>query len=726
MNPPRRRREPLRARRLRSDPATLRAALGFAPSAAGSAPPDGAGPASSAAAAVAPALARTAGALGALSGVTMAFVAVVPVSFADLCRAAGIEPSTARTQLLLGVLIGGPAGAALTAARVRLVPIAPREVLTATAVAMAALTVVTGLLLGSWVILPSLLSGAAMGGAAVLSRVAVAELATPGTAARVLSMRLSGEVGAFALLLGLGVAGQQLADLSWRGDAVLVGVCGAALAAAARSLAVAAGAQLVPVTSPVGEPVDPPPLWRERFRQVYGRGTLQAGAAVSVGLGAAGLPVKFAVLELMRTQWLASPTDAARLLVVLSIGALIGLSVARRGDDQRLWRGPEWLAAGSADVTFLAVVALAAVGASHWYGPVVLAIALSGGLLAVIAARLDAVVLSVVRRDLRLEAMALLTMYALGAGTLAGLSVVQVSADRFGWGWAVAFAGMPLLIALGALTRTVRRAGVDLDARVRSMAERVERAHRPARAEELLVCRGIDFSYGAVQVLFEVDFSVDRGEMVALLGTNGAGKSTLLRVISGLGFPTAGSVRFAGEDITFRDTTARVPLGITQVPGGKAVVGPLTVVANLRIYGYSLGADRGRVDRGIESAFATFPRLAERRDQRAQTLSGGEQQMLALSKALLLQPSLLLIDELSLGLAPKVVGELLGMVRTIAAGGTAVVLVEQSVNVALSLVDHAYFMEKGEIRFDGRSADLLERPDLLRSVFLQGAAKGLQ
>jgi ABC-type branched-subunit amino acid transport system ATPase component len=151
----------------------------------------------------------------------------------------------------------------------------------------------------------------------------------------------------------------------------------------------------------------------------------------------------------------------------------------------------------------------------------------------------------------------------------------------------------------------------------------------------------------------------------------------------------------------------------------------MTVIDNMRVFGFSHGGNRREIDRGIDESFAAFPRLAERREQLASTLSGGEQQMLALSKAFIVQPRLLLIDELSLGLAPKVVGELLEMVRRINATGTAVVLVEQSVNIALSAVDHAYFMEKGEIRFDGRAADLLGRDDLLRSVFLEGASKGL-
>src|SRR3954467_3328849 len=212
--------------------------------------------------------------------------------------------------------------------------------------------------------------------------------------------------------------------------------------------------------------------------------------------------------------------------------------------------------------------------------------------------------------------------------------------------------------------------------------------------------------------------------MVALLGVNGAGKSTLLKVISGIGLPTAGTVRFRGAEITYLDAERRVRLGITQVPGGRAVFGPMSVVENLRSFGYTLGRDRRSLDAAVDRCLATFPRLAHRRNQAPSTLSGGEQQMLGLSKALILEPRLLLIDELSLGLAPVIVGQLLEMVRQINSTGTAVVLVEQSVNIALNLVEHAYFMEKGEMRFDGRADELLARDDLLRAVFLQGAGAG--
>jgi ABC-type branched-subunit amino acid transport system ATPase component len=235
----------------------------------------------------------------------------------------------------------------------------------------------------------------------------------------------------------------------------------------------------------------------------------------------------------------------------------------------------------------------------------------------------------------------------------------------------------------------------------------------------------VDFSYGRLQVLFDVNFTVDDGELVALLGTNGAGTSTLLRVIAGLGIPSKGSVNFRGADITYVDAERRMPLGIVTVLGGRAVFRSLTVVDNLRIYGYMHGRNRRVVENGIQATFDAFPALERARERVASTLSGGEQQMLALGQCYIAPPRLLLVDELSLGLAPIIVSSLLGMVRSINEQGAAVVLVEQSVNIALSVVEHAYFMEKGEIRFDGTSSDLLRQTDLLRSVFLEGASRGL-
>jgi branched-chain amino acid transport system ATP-binding protein len=238
----------------------------------------------------------------------------------------------------------------------------------------------------------------------------------------------------------------------------------------------------------------------------------------------------------------------------------------------------------------------------------------------------------------------------------------------------------------------------------------------------LLICRGLDVGYDGVQVLFDVDFEVQEGEIVALLGTNGAGKSTLLKAISGIAEADHGAVILDGRDITHAPPNEVAAHGVAQLPGGIGVFPSLTVRENLRAAGW---LDRRRRATDLAGVLDRFPQLVDRLDHRAGDLSGGQQQMLGLAMAFLTMPRLLMIDELTLGLAPVVVEELLPMVEELAAGGVTVILVEQSVNIALTVAETAYFMEKGEIRFHGPTAELLERPDVLRSVFLEGAAAGV-
>lgn len=243
------------------------------------------------------------------------------------------------------------------------------------------------------------------------------------------------------------------------------------------------------------------------------------------------------------------------------------------------------------------------------------------------------------------------------------------------------------------------------------------------QSDALLVCEGVQVAYDKVKVLFGVDLTVARGEIVALLGTNGAGKSTLLKAISGLVDPSAGRIVFDGRDITHADAVTTSKLGIIQVPGGKAVFPTLTVAEHFKAATWLYAREPAKaVDERVAEVLDLFPRLRERWDQMAGNLSGGEQQQLGLGMAFVAKPTLLVIDELSLGLAPTIVEQLLGIVRRIHAQGCSIVIVEQSVNVALTLADRAYFMEKGEVRFSGPTADLLGRGDILRSVFLEGAA----
>ena len=241
----------------------------------------------------------------------------------------------------------------------------------------------------------------------------------------------------------------------------------------------------------------------------------------------------------------------------------------------------------------------------------------------------------------------------------------------------------------------------------------------------VLVCQGVEVAYDGVQVLFGVDLEVAEGEIIALLGTNGAGKSTLLKAISGLVDPIGGTIFFDGEDITHADAVTTSRMGILQVPGGKAVFPTLSVEEHFRVGSWLLTKeDPKEVAHRQEVVLSQFPRLKERWGQLAGNLSGGEQQQLALAMVFVARPRLLVIDELTLGLAPTVVDQLLILVQAIHDQGCTIIIVEQSVNVALSLASRAYFMEKGEVRFSGLTSELMERSDILRSVFLQGASVG--
>jgi branched-chain amino acid transport system ATP-binding protein len=222
-----------------------------------------------------------------------------------------------------------------------------------------------------------------------------------------------------------------------------------------------------------------------------------------------------------------------------------------------------------------------------------------------------------------------------------------------------------------------------------------------------------------VQVLFGVDFDVDEGDIIALLGTNGAGKSTLLRAISGSQQASSGAIVFDGREITYMPPHETAMRGIIHMPGGRGVFPGLTVRENL-LLGSWLIEDEAEQRSRLAEVYGIFPALAARSGTAAGTLSGGEQQQLSLAQAFLAKPRLLMIDELSLGLSPAVVGQLLEIVRKIHESGVTIIVVEQSVNVALSLAEKAIFMEKGEVKFYGKTADLMARPDILRAVYVKG------
>lgn len=243
-------------------------------------------------------------------------------------------------------------------------------------------------------------------------------------------------------------------------------------------------------------------------------------------------------------------------------------------------------------------------------------------------------------------------------------------------------------------------------------------------SEDVLAAVDLSAAYGRIQVLFGVNLALQPGELVALVGANGAGKSSLLRALAGFLTPCGGAVRLAGRDVTGADPRVVSQRGLALVPPEKSVFASLSVADNLRIAAWNLGHDAAAVTDATERVLAYFPRLRERWHLAAGDLSGGEQQMLSLAAAFLSGPDVLLIDELSLGLAPLIVERLFVIVRELNNAGTAVLLVEQSVGAALHLAPRAVVLEKGEIRYDGPSDALATDPDLLRSLYLaEGATR---
>ena len=222
----------------------------------------------------------------------------------------------------------------------------------------------------------------------------------------------------------------------------------------------------------------------------------------------------------------------------------------------------------------------------------------------------------------------------------------------------------------------------------------------------MLELRDIHTYYGQIRAVQGISITVNAGEMVCLIGANGAGKSTTLMTVSGIYTPVQGSIHFEGEDITRLSAEQRVALGISQVPEGRLVFPDMSVLENLELGAYTR-EDRHGIRDDLDRIFQSFPVLQERRRQRGGSLSGGEQQMLAIGRALMSQPRLLLLDEPSLGLAPLIVKRIFEIIVQINHDGTTILLVEQNAQLALQMTDRGYVMETGEIAMEGTSADLL-------------------
>lgn len=232
----------------------------------------------------------------------------------------------------------------------------------------------------------------------------------------------------------------------------------------------------------------------------------------------------------------------------------------------------------------------------------------------------------------------------------------------------------------------------------------------------MLEVKDLEVYYGVIQAIKGVSFHVEKGEVIALIGANGAGKTTILHTVTGLISPKKGSVVFEGKDITKVPAHKIVSMGMAHVPEGRRVFAELSVYENLKMGAYTR-TDKAEIEDSLKNVYKRFPRLEERKNQMAGTLSGGEQQMLAMGRALMSKPGIILMDEPSMGLSPILVNEIFDIIRSVSESGTTVLLVEQNAKKALSIADRAYVLETGNITLEGNAKDLLE-DDSIKKAYL--------
>ena len=440
---------------------------------------------------------------------------------------------------------------------------------------------------------------------------------------------------------------------------------------------------------------------------------------VAVGLlGMCLVPLNTYLFFFLDERWNLDPSARGLFLAAMAGAAAASLPLAGPRGERRFARDPASFLQVTAAMTAGALVTLAASVLSPVFVLMVLLQAVSTALSAAAGAFLTATVVALVPARVRPHASALRGIAAVGVGGLTGLLVLSGLDTHVGTAGAIVAVSVVGMVAAAVLATAAGTVGDDLrrlDAAARDEAVAARRA--PTARAPLLACRDVCFAYDRAPVLSGLRLEVGDGEVVALLGSNGAGKSTVLRVIAGLGLPGAGSVQWHGSAITYLAPQRRAALGMVHVDAGS-VFPPLTVVENLRAFGYGSGRRRAAVEEGVEAAFEALPALAARRHQPASSLSGGERQALALGRVLVASPRLICADEPFSGLAPDAVERTASILRTAHRAGSAILLVDQSVPLALGLATRAYVLDGGRVRFEGSSHEVLARHDLFRTAFV--------
>ncbi|WP_328532590.1 ABC transporter ATP-binding protein [Micromonospora zamorensis] len=598
------------------------------------------------------------------------------------------------TSVLTAVIAAAVVGAAATVAVVQRVP--HRHSVRAALLAGAGLGAVLLLVVNVAAPVPGLFALTALGLPWAVLVVSGRAIAAATAALRYWHVGLLNGLG-LAALLASGTGGGS--GYHWAAAGVLA------------ALGVLAGATAAQLPGDAGWP----PALRTLFDNATRPPTARTAVLAQAGLGMIVPGALIFAVDVLRTGFGLGPRGAVG---VIGDALLAGAALAVLVRGERALR----LAVAAAPAGLLVAAGALSVGAT--VGVVLFAsgLAVAVGALVALAVSGERIAAEVLHPDAGPAFVAATSVLSL-AGGLGGAGLLALLNTRYGAGPALAVAAAAVLVGAGYARRLRRTAAADAERLARVLADEAEVArlrHSGARPAALS-CSGIDAAYGPVQVLYDAAVRVGDGEMVAICGPNGVGKTTFLRVLSGLHRPAAGVVRLGGADVTALTAPRRIELGMSTVVG-QAVFGSLTVTENLRMHGYALGRRSDAVHRGVDASFAVFPRLYERRDQVAATLSGGERQLLVLAKTLIQRPRMLLVDELSLGLAPVVVGGLLEMLRRLNALGTSVLVVEQSVNVALSLADRIYFMEKGAMVAEHTAGELAGQPDLVRALMLGGHA----
>ena len=500
-----------------------------------------------------------------------------------------------------------------------------------------------------------------------------------------------GLVGGPALIAALVTWG----DLTWRG--VLLVASGIALVAA---LAAVRLRDPRPPAADLGDPLRPTSM--EVTAALLRDTTLARLLVAAVFLGAMLAPLGTVLAFFLEDRWGLGP--AARGVLAATYGGVVLAAVAlfARDGERALARGPADALLLMARITPVGLVALVAAVSVPAFGVTVAGLCAFHAVLALLQTYGTATMMTLAPPEARTHAAALLGLAVLAIGGPVGVLLLGGLAEEVGTAWAVAAFAVP-----GAAAALALRSAANV------AEPPSEQGSSDVRVPEgVLAARDLTVAYGHRRAVEGVDLDVGEGEILALLGTNGAGKSSLLRALAGLQPPAAGRVLLGGRDITALAPERRARNGIVFVAGADSVFGPLTVRESLQVAAEAAGAP---------FAAGRFPALEELLDQPVATLSGGERQMLALAQALLAGPLILLVDELTNGLAPEAVDGLLETLRELQAGGLTLVFVEQSPEIALRVATRAVFLERGRVRFDGPPAALRARSDLLRPVLLAGA-----